>query len=82
MLVAGLVTLAIPVVGWHSIRQLDDAFEDSRRHEQQLRVNNAVASLSSNPRLASLLSVRKKPKADGDLYAPRYLLQPCRYVPL
>ena len=71
MLVAGLVTLAIPVVGWHSIRQLDDAFEDSRRHEQQLRVNNAVASLSSNPRLASLLSVRKKPKADGDLYAPR-----------
>ena len=71
MLVAGLVTLAIPVVGWHSIRQLDDAFEESRRREQQLRVNNAVAALSSNPRLENLLSIRSHASGEGDLYAPR-----------
>lgn len=71
MLVAALVTLAIPVVGWHSIRQLDDAFEETRRREQQLRVNNAVASLAKNPRLAKLLNVRSSPNEDGDLYAPR-----------
>ena len=71
MLLAGLVTLAIPVVGWHSIRQLDDAFEESRRREQQLRVNNAVASLTNNARLSSLLNVRSQPNEVGDLYAPR-----------
>ena len=51
MLVAGLVTLAIPVVGWHSIRQLDDALEESRRQEQQLRVKNALSSLEKNDQI-------------------------------
>ncbi len=71
MVVAGLVTLAIPVVGWHSIRQLDDALEESRRQEQQLRVNNAVASLATNTRLAQELKRRSNTTSRGDLFAAR-----------
>ncbi len=70
MVVAGLVSLAIPIVGWHSIRQLDDALEESRRGEQQLRVNNAVASLSTNEPLMQLLQSRVGHTDGLDLYAP------------
>ena len=71
MLVAGLVTLAIPVVGWHSIRQLDDALEESRRQEQQLRVKNALSSLEKNDRLIRVLEQRNLASQPSDLDAPR-----------
>lgn len=71
MLVAGLVTLAIPIVGWHSIRQLDDALEDSRRQEQQLRVSNALTFLSKDERLTGLFDSRDVESKPSDIYAPR-----------
>lgn len=70
MLVAGLVTLAIPIVGWHSIRQLDDALEESRRQEQQLRVSNALASLSEDERLMRVFGERDNTAKPSDLHAP------------
>jgi two-component system, OmpR family, sensor histidine kinase ChvG len=70
MVVAGLVTLAIPIVGWHSISQLDDALDESRRAEQQLRVNNIVRSLSNNPAIAQQLNTRGAVTLTGELYAP------------
>lgn len=70
MVVAGLVTLAIPIVGWHSISQLDDALDESRRAEQQLRVNNIARSLSNNPTIAQQLNTRGALTLTGELYAP------------
>ncbi len=70
MVVAGLVTLTIPIVGWHSIRQLDEALDESRRAEQQLRVNNIARSLGSNPSIAQQLNTRGAKTLSGDLYAP------------
>jgi len=69
MLVAGLVTLTIPVVGWHSIRQLDDSLEDARRREQELRVNNIVASLATNKSLEAEFDRRVTEPRAGDLFA-------------
>lgn len=71
MVVAGLITLAIPVVGWHSIRQLDNALEESRRREQQLRVSNAVTSLTNNAQLNEQLQRRQAELRPENLYAAR-----------
>jgi len=69
MLVAGLVTLAIPLAGWHSIRQLDDSLEETRLREQHLRVVNMRAALAENETLQSQLMRRTSPARVGDLFA-------------
>lgn len=71
MVVAGFITLAIPLVGLHSIRQLDNALEDSRKREQLLRVNNAVIALSTNAPLGEQLLRRETITGISDLYAAR-----------
>jgi len=71
MLLAGAVTLAIPFAGWHSIRQLDEALEDTRRREQTLRVANASAALAQNTALQALLQTRKRSPQPNDIYASK-----------
>lgn len=71
MVLAGIMTLAVPLVGWHSVRQLNDALVQSRINAQQLSVANLqlrVAKAGSAAELQAVLRRGTTPRDSRELY--------------
>ncbi len=69
MLLAGALTLAVPVIGWQSVKQLDASLRQTRADEQSLKVANARLALAETKELQLLLAVSQRPSQVNDLYA-------------
>jgi len=69
MLLAGALTLAVPVIGWQSVRQLDWSLRQTRVDAQSLKVLNARLALAESESLQSVLQKSLTPIGDNDLYA-------------
>ena len=57
VMLVGLATLAVPVLGWQSVRQLHVSLQDTRIDAQALAVANLRASLAGSNALAARLDV-------------------------
>ncbi len=71
MLLAGAMTLVVPVVGWQSVGQLHDSLLQSRMDAQQLTVANlrlSMAQASVDDELRSVLDWGSTAPAPGELY--------------
>ena len=69
ILLAGALTLAIPAVGWHSVKQLDASLKETREDEQRLMVTNARLALAEATNLQTLLRSDREYIRVADLYA-------------
>lgn len=69
MLLAGALTLFIPVVGWHSVKQLYAALQQTRIDEQTLKVANMRLALSESATIRSWLEPALQPPSMHDWYA-------------
>lgn len=69
MLLAGALTLAVPVIGWQSVKQLDWSLRQTRVDAQSLKVLNARLALAESAALQKVLRASVTPATDNDLYA-------------
>ena len=69
MLAVGLLTLAVPALGWQSVRQLHASLQQTRVDAQALRVANLRAALAGSADVDTALGVGAAPPAPGDWYA-------------
>ena len=70
MLLAGAFTLAIPIIGWQSVKQLDASLKQARVDAQTLQVANARVALAEAADLQVLLdAVPATTASDRFLYA-------------
>lgn len=69
MLLAGALTLAVPVIGWQSVKQLDESLRLTRVDAQSLKVANARIALAESDALRTVLQASRAPAAANDLYA-------------
>lgn len=71
MAVAGVMTLAVPVIGWHSVKQLNDALVQSRIDAQRLSVAHlqlVVSGASRDGELAAALDRGRTVRHADELY--------------
>lgn len=69
MLLAGALTLAVPVIGWQSVKQLDESLRQTRVDAQSLKVANARLALAEADALHDVLHVGRTKATKTDLYA-------------
>lgn len=69
MLLAGALTLVVPLLGWQSVKQLYVALQQTRIDDQTLKVANMRLSLSESPELASWLEPSLTAEQPDDWYA-------------
>lgn len=69
MLLAGALTLAVPVIGWQSVKQLDESLRQTRVDAQSLKVANARLSLAESDELRTVLQASRTLASNNDLYA-------------
>jgi len=70
MLLAGALTLAVPMVGWQSVKQLYSALQQTRIDEQTLKVANMRLALSEAEPVNSVLAKSQLTTGAHDWYAP------------
>lgn len=68
MLLAGALTLAIPILGWQSVKQLDASLQQTRIDAQTLRVANARVALAEADTLQAVLNTSDRDGTEN-LYA-------------
>lgn len=71
MLLAGALTLAVPLVGWQSVKQLYSALQQTRIDEQTLKVANMRLALSESRSVESALMAALQGSGKDDWYAQR-----------
>ncbi len=71
MLLAGALTLAVPIIGWQSVKQLDHSLRQTRIDAQSLTVANARLALAESDQLRQVLQLSRETARDSDLYAER-----------
>lgn len=69
MLLAGALTLIVPVVGWQSVKQLYSALQQTRIDDQTLMVANMRLALAESPELPQVLDEVTRDSQPLDLYA-------------
>ena len=69
MLLAGVLTLAVPLVGWQSVKQLYGALQQTRIDEQTLKVANMRLALSEASDITDALASGQATSIDKDWYA-------------
>ena len=69
MLLAGALTLAVPIIGWQSVKQLDWSLRQTRVDAQSLKVANARLALAESDELRGVLRASRTLAADNDFYA-------------
>jgi len=69
MLLAGALTLAVPVIGWQSVKQLDESLRQTRVDAQSLKVANARLALAEADALRKVLQLSRTKATSTDLYA-------------
>jgi len=69
MLLAGALTLAVPVIGWQSVKQLDESLRQTRVDAQSLKVANARLALAEADELRDFLQLSRTKATKTDLYA-------------
>ncbi|ASJ72488.1 ATP-binding protein [Granulosicoccus antarcticus] len=69
MLLAGVLTLAVPLVGWQSVKQLYSALQQTRIDEQTLRVANMRLAFADISDIRSALDSGWATSVDNDWYA-------------
>jgi len=69
MLLAGALTLAVPVIGWQSVKQLDESLRQTRVDAQSLKVANARLALAEADALRDVLQLSRTKGSSADLYA-------------
>lgn len=70
MLLAGALTLAVPLVGWQSVKQLYSALQQTRIDEQTLKVANMRLALSEAETVKTALADSQQTTGANDWYAP------------
>ena len=73
MLLAGAMTLVVPLVGWQSVKQLYVALQQTRIDEQTLKAANMRIALSESSIVRDWLSVAYEPTTLPDWYAEESL---------
>ncbi len=71
MLLAGALTLAVPFIGWQSVKQLDESLRQIRVDEQALRVANARLALAESDQLQSVLLQSSASDGVNNFYAEK-----------
>ncbi len=69
MLLAGALTLAVPIIGWQSVKQLDESLRQTRVDTQSLTVANARLALAESAELRTVLEASRAAATATDLYA-------------
>jgi len=69
VLLVGLVTLAVPVLGWQSVRQLHASLQETRADAQTLAVANLRVALAAAPSLVAALAIGRVAEGQADWYA-------------
>lgn len=69
MLLAGALSLAVPVIGWQSVKQLDESLRQTRVDTQSLTVANARLAMAESDELRVVLEASRAPAKSTDLYA-------------
>lgn len=69
MLLAGLLTLTVPLVGWQSVKQLYVALQQTRIDDQTLKAANMRLALSESDKVRQWLAVSQASSGDHDWYA-------------
>ena len=69
MLLAGALTLAVPVIGWQSVKQLDESLRQTRVDAQSLKVANARLALAEADALRDVLQLSRTKATKADFYA-------------
>ena len=69
MLLAGALTLAVPVIGWQSVKQLDESLRQTRVDAQSLKVANARLALAESDALRDVLQASRTSADSADHYA-------------
>ena len=73
MLLAGAMTLLVPLVGWQSVKQLYVALQQTRIDEQTLKAANMRIALSESSIVGDWLAAAFEPAALPDWYAEESL---------
>lgn len=71
MLVAGALTLAVPLVGWQSVEHLYNALQQTRIDAQTLKVANMRLSLAEVQSINQLLTDAQITSGENDWFAPQ-----------
>jgi len=69
MLLAGALTLVVPLVGWQSVKQLYSALQQNRIDEQTLKVANMRLALAETVSVSEALLAGNKVPSAHDWYA-------------
>jgi len=69
MLLAGALTLAVPLVGWQSVKQLYTALQQTRIDEQTLKVANMRLAMSDASEVRRALDIGQIAESADDWYA-------------
>ena len=69
MLLACALTLLVPIVGWHSAKQLYATLQQTRIDEQSLKVLNLRVAIDESEELESLFKEGSRPATSSDWYA-------------
>ena len=69
MLLACALTLLVPIVGWHSAKQLYATLQQTRIDEQSLKVLNLRVAIDESEELDSLFKEGYRPASSSDWYA-------------
>ena len=71
MLLAGLLTLAVPLVAWQSVRELDASLEQGRAVEQRLALARLQLALrgEDDVRTRAAMAAGGGPRVPGEIYA-------------
>ena len=69
MLLAGVLTLIVPIVGWHSVKQLYAALQQTRIDEQSLTTLNLRVAIEESEELDNVFVQGARSAQSGDWYA-------------
>ena len=69
MLLAGTLTLAVPIVGWQSVKQLYAALQQTRIDEQTLKVANMRLAMSEASEVTRALDIGQVTESENDWFA-------------
>ncbi|MEE9335574.1 MAG: ATP-binding protein [Granulosicoccaceae bacterium] len=69
MLMVGALALAVPIIAWQSVKQLDTSLKQSRIDVQNLKVANARIALAEAGQLQALLDSSSDAIVEQDLFA-------------
>ncbi len=69
MFMVGVLALAVPIIGWQSVKQLDTSLKQSRIDVQNLKVANARIALAEASELQALLNDSSDTDVEQDLFA-------------